>query len=47
MGNVPEKYHFNNINALPPVGSEELAPVLRTKDIYIAASFLEPCRFKP
>ena len=43
IGNVPPKYKYRNIKVLPPVGSEELAPILRAHDVYIAASFLEPC----
>jgi glycosyltransferase involved in cell wall biosynthesis len=30
-------------NALPPVGSEELASLLRRQDVFIAASYDDPC----
>ena len=43
MGNVPDDVTFKNIKPFPPVTSEKLAPVLRAHDVYIAASYLEPC----
>eukprot|EP00238_Polyblepharides_amylifera_P005751 CAMPEP_0196588954 /NCGR_PEP_ID=MMETSP1081-20130531/62201_1 /TAXON_ID=36882 /ORGANISM="Pyramimonas amylifera, Strain CCMP720" /LENGTH=279 /DNA_ID=CAMNT_0041911611 /DNA_START=388 /DNA_END=1227 /DNA_ORIENTATION=- len=43
IGNAPEGFTLRNIKILPPVDSEKLAPILRDHDIYIAASFLEPC----
>mmetsp|Transcript_20687 Transcript_20687/g.39316 ORF Transcript_20687/g.39316 Transcript_20687/m.39316 type:complete len:379 (-) Transcript_20687:392-1528(-) len=43
IGNLPENFTLTNIQHLLPVGSEELAPILRDHDIYIAASYLEPC----
>ena len=43
MGNLPDGYSFKNIKHSPPVTSEKLAPVLRDHDVYVAASYLEPC----
>ncbi|KAK3249331.1 hypothetical protein CYMTET_41236 [Cymbomonas tetramitiformis] len=43
IGNLADGYSYDNIETLPPVTSEELAPLLRDHDIYIAASYLEPC----
>lgn len=43
MGNVPDGIAFKNIKHAPPVTSEKLAPVLKEHDVYIAASYLEPC----
>jgi glycosyltransferase involved in cell wall biosynthesis len=42
-GNVPDGMTFRNIKVLPPVTSEKLAPMLREHDIFLAASYLEPC----
>jgi glycosyltransferase involved in cell wall biosynthesis len=42
-GNVPDGMVFKNIKTLPPVTSEKLAPMLREHDIFLAASYLEPC----
>ena len=42
-GNIPDGMVFKNIKTLPPVTSEKLAPMLREHDIFLAASYLEPC----
>uniref|UniRef100_A0A7S0MS19 Glycosyl transferase family 1 domain-containing protein n=2 Tax=Pyramimonas obovata TaxID=1411642 RepID=A0A7S0MS19_9CHLO len=34
---------FEHIKCIEPLTSEDLAPILRDHDIYIAASELEPC----
>ena len=43
MGNIPDDITFRNIQHQPPVTSEKLAPVLKQHDVYLAASYLEPC----
>lgn len=43
IGNVFKDTNFTNIMVNKPVGSEQLSMELRKFDIYIAASFLEPC----
>eukprot|EP00976_Prorocentrum_cordatum_P069710 1179653-Prorocentrum_minimum.AAC.9 len=46
IGNLPGGYSpdmFEHVKVVEPLTSENLAPVLRDHDIYIAASELEPC----
>ena len=43
IGNVVNDLTFSNITVKKPTGSRELGQILRNMDIYIAASFLEPC----
>lgn len=43
IGNVVNDLTFSNITVQKPTGSKELGAILRSMDIYIAASFLEPC----
>lgn len=43
IGNVFKDSRFSNIRIMEPVGSRELGVILKSFDIYIAASYLEPC----
>ena len=43
IGNVVNDLTFSNIKHRKPTGSKELGDILRSMDIYIAASYLEPC----
>ena len=43
IGNVFKDSRFSNVHIMEPLGSEELGILLKSYDIYIAASYLEPC----
>lgn len=41
VGRVPVR--LKNIRVIPPVPSEDLAPILRSHDVYLTASLRDPC----